>query len=340
MRIGVYGLGRIGLMHARNAALAAGVTEVVLIGRDAGRLETARAGVQAMLDDAGREFAPLSTTTAPLEEVLGQLDGVIVATATSTHADLARVVAASGTPLLIEKPLALEADALQTLSDELEATGTPIMVAFQRRYDPGYQGLRQRVQDGEVGTLRTVTAHNYDHHPLRLEYIPDSRGMWIDLLVHEFDVIPWVTGDEVVEVTSIGSVLDEPTYEQYQDADTCIVLLRFASGAVGTAAGLRRSDAGQDCRLEVVGSRGAFAVGIGPNAALTSTEPDVPASVRTFDDFEDRFQPAFHAEMDHFVRMVRGEAQSLTPPSAGLAATRIAEAAAESFRTGKTVRIG
>ena len=340
MRIGVYGLGRIGLMHARNAALAEGVTEVVLIGRDADRIEKARAAVQAMLDEAGRESAPLSTSLLPLEEVLAELDGIIVATATATHAEHARVVAASGTPLLIEKPLALEADELQTLSDELEATGTPIMVAFQRRYDPGYQGLRARVQDGSVGTLRTVTAHNYDHHPLRLEYIPDSRGMWIDLLVHEFDVIPWVTGDEVVEVTSIGSVLDEPTYEQYQDADTCIVLLRFASGAVGTAAGLRRSGAGQDCRLEVVGSEGAFAVGIGPNAALESTEPGVAASVRTYDDFEDRFQAAFHAEMDHFVRMVRGEAKSLTPPSAGLAATRIAEAAAASFRTGRPVRIG
>ncbi|QAY59655.1 hypothetical protein ET475_06385 [Microbacterium protaetiae] len=340
MRIGVYGLGRIGLMHARNAALAAGVTEVVLIGRDARRLEIARAGVQSMLDETGREFAPLSSTTAPLTEVLPSLDGVIVATATATHADLARVVAASGTPLLIEKPLALDADELQRLSDELEATGTAIMVAFQRRYDPGYQGLRQRVQDGQVGPLRTVTAHNYDRHPLRLEYIPDSRGMWIDLLVHDFDVIGWVTGDDVVEVSTIGSVLDEPTYAQYQDADTCIVLLRFASGAVGTVAGLRRSEAGQDCRLEIVGSRGAFAVGIGPHAPLTSTEPDIPAPVRVFDDFEDRFAPAFRAEMDHFVRMVRGEAVSLTPPSAGLAATRIAAAAAESFRAGHPVALG
>lgn len=343
MRIGVHGLGRIGRMHARNAALTAGVSEVVLVGREEGRLESARAEVQAMLDEArpsGQRPADLGTTVDALPEVLPGLDGVIVATSTSTHAELARTVAAAGTPLLIEKPLALASGPLQALSDELEATGTPIMVAFQRRYDPGYQGLRQRVRDGDVGVLRTVTAHDYDRHPLRLEYIPESRGMWLDLLIHDFDVIPWVTGDEVVEVTAAGSVLDEELYEQHRDADTCIVLMRFASGAVGTAAGLRRSEAGQDVRLEVVGTRGAFAVGIGPHAALTSTDPGVPGSVRVWDDYQERFQPAFRAEMEHFVRMARGEVESLTPPSAGLPATRIAEAAAESFRNGRPVRVG
>lgn len=271
--------------------------------------------------------------------MLEQLDGVIVATATSTHAELARVVARSRTPLLIEKPLALSSAELETLAEELDETGTPIMVAFQRRYDPGYQGLRQRVLDGDVGTLRTVNAHDYDRHPLRSEYIPESRGMWLDLLVHDFDVIPWVTGDDVVEVTSVGSVLDDPAYEQYQDTDTCIVLLKFASGAVGTAQGLRRSEAGQDVRLEVVGTHGAFGVGIGPHAALTSTDPGVPASESVWNNYQDRFEPAFRAEMEHFVRMVAGEAESLTPPSSGLPATRLAEAAAESFRTGRSVRI-
>jgi myo-inositol 2-dehydrogenase/D-chiro-inositol 1-dehydrogenase len=343
VRIGVYGLGRIGRMHAHNAACTPGVAEVVLIGRDEARLASASADVRASLDGvagSGPDPAKLSTTALPLVDVLPTLDGVIVATSTSTHADLARVAATAGTPLLIEKPLALGSAELQSLSDDLEATGTPIMVAFQRRYDPGYQALRERVLAGQVGPLRTVTAHDYDRHPLRLEYIPDSHGMWLDLLVHDFDIIPWVTGDEVVEVTTIGSVLDEATYESYQDADTSIVLLRFASGAVGTVAGLRRSEAGQDVRLEVVGTHGAFAVGIGPHAALTSTDPGVSASTQVWDDYQERFQPAFHAEMEHFVRMVHGDVESLTPPSAGLPATRIAEAAAESFRTGRTVRVG
>lgn len=135
--------------------------------------------------------------------------------------------------------------------------------------------------------------------------------MWIDLLVHDFDIIGWVTGDSVVEVTSVGSV-----------------------------AGLRRSDAGQDVRLEIVGSRGAFAAGYGPHTPLTSTDPGIAAPAGIWDTYQERFEPAFHAEMEHFVRMVRGGVESLTPPGAGIAATRIAEAAATSFRSGRPVRPG
>lgn len=340
MRIGVYGLGGIGTMHVRNIAQAPDVDEVLLIGRDPAKLARARDRVSGMLEAGGAGHAALATTDDRLDAVLGGLDGIIVATASATHAELARAVAASRTPLLIEKPLELTSAALEALSFELESTGTPIMVGFQRRYDAGYQGLKRRVVEGAVGPLRTVTAHDYDRHAARLAYIPDSGGMWIDLLVHDFDIISWVTGDEVVEVTSVGSVIDEPAYEHYQDADTCIVLLRFASGAVGTVAGLRRSDSGQDVRLEVVGSRGAFGTGFGPMTPITSTDPGVPAPTDVRDDYQERFAAAFRAETDHFRRLVRGEVESLTPPGAGIPATRIAEAAASSYRTGRTVRVG
>ncbi|MGP9537968.1 Gfo/Idh/MocA family protein [Brachybacterium sp. AOP43-C2-M15] len=341
-RIGVHGLGRIGAMHARNLARAAGVDEVVLIGRDAERL----AGVERQLaasreeDEAADDrWAPVTSTLAPLEEALTGLDGVLVATATSTHEEIARTVARAGVPLLIEKPLSLASGALEELSTELEATGTPIMVAFHRRYDPGYQELRRRVEAGDVGTLRHVHAVDNDHYALPLDYIPQSHGMFLDLMIHDFDIIPWVVGEEVVEVTAIGSVLDEPVYAEHQDADTSVVSLRFASGAVGSVAALRRSGAGQDVRLEITGTDGAYGAGYGRRTPITSTEPGEPGPSDVYDTFSDRFVPAFEAEVDHFVAMVRGEAESLTPPRAGLHATAIAEAAGDSFRTGRPVRV-
>jgi myo-inositol 2-dehydrogenase/D-chiro-inositol 1-dehydrogenase len=340
MRIGVAGLGRIGTMHARNVARAAGVDEVVLIGRDAERTSAvaARLDEQHAADTGSTGWATVTSTDEPLADVLPRLDGVLVASATDTHADLARVVAGSGTPLLIEKPLALGVDELTALSTELDATGTPIMVAFHRRYDPGHQRLRQHVLDGDVGTLRLVQATENDHRALPIDYIPQSHGMWLDLLVHDFDSIPWVVGDPVVELSMIGSVLDEPVYGENDDTDTAMVTLRFASGAVGSIGALRRSDAGQDVRLEVTGSNGAFGAGYGPRTPITSTEPDGTAPADPYDTFGDRFAPAFEAEVAHFVRMVRGEAESLTPPASGLVATALAEAARESFRTGRPVR--
>lgn len=354
MRLGVYGLGRIGVMHARNLARAAGVDEVVLIGRDAGRLagveqrlteqrDTERRGTeQRGTEHGGTEqaaWATLTSTLDPLADVLPTLDGVLVASATDTHPDLARLVAESHTPLLIEKPLALGVDDLTELSADLDATGTPIMVAFHRRYDPGYQRLKRHVDDGDVGTLRLVQATENDRYPLAIDYIPQSRGMWNDLLIHDFDIIPWVTGDTVDEVTMIGSVLDEPTYAANDDTDTAMITLRFASGAVGSIGALRRSDAGQDVRLEVTGSNGAFGAGFGSRTPITSSEPGESAPADPYDAFHGRFADAFIEEIDHFVRLVRGESESLTPPAAGIAGAAIAEAAATSFHEGRPVRV-
>lgn len=342
LRLGVHGLGRIGTMHARNLARTAGVDEVVLVGRDAGRLagvERSLAASRAEDEAAGLRWARVTSTLAPLEEALTDLDGILVATATDTHEKIARAVARAGVPLLIEKPLSLSTDSLEQLADELEATGTPIMVAFHRRYDPAHQELKRRVEAGDVGTLRHVHAVDNDHHALPLDYIPQSRGMFLDLMIHDFDIIPWVVGEEVVEVSAVGSVLDEPVYAEHGDADTAVVTLRFASGAVGTVAALRRSGAGQDVRLEITGTDGAYGAGVGRSTPITSTEPGEPAPQDVPDAFSDRFAAAFEAEAAHFVAMVRGEAESLTPPRAGLHATAIAEAAGDSFRSGRPVRV-
>lgn len=341
-RIGVHGLGRIGTMHARHLALAAGVDEVVLIGREAERLRGVEQRLAASREEdeaAGAHWAPVTSTLDPLEQVLPGLDGLLAATATSTHEEIARTVARAGVPLLIEKPLSLGSAPLAALAGELEATGTPIMVAFHRRYDPGYQALRRHVEAGDVGTLRHVHAVDNDHYALPLDYIPQSHGMFLDLLIHDFDIIPWVVGEEVVEVTAIGSVLDEPVYAEHEDADTAVVTLRFASGAVGSVAALRRSGAGQDVRLEVTGTDGAYGAGYGRRTPIISTESGEPGPSDVYDTFSDRFVPAFEAEVEHFVAMVRGEAESLTPPRAGLHATAIAEAAGESFRSGRPVRV-
>lgn len=350
MRIGIYGLGRIGVMHARNLAQDPRVDEVVLIGRDESRLNSAYAAVTDALQPGAATsltgyFVPqgppaaLRATLEPLGGVLPKLDGVVVATSTITHADLALEVAESGTPLLIEKPLCLSSGDLSALSDRLEATATPIMVAFHRRYDPAYQQLRARISAGEIGPVRIARSTNHDHFPLPLPFIAESRGIWRDLLIHDFDITPWVVGQKVVAVQAFGSVMDEPEYARHGDADTAVAVLEFESGAIATISGTRRNGAGQDCRLEVFGSDGTLGAGVDEHTPVSSTDPGVTLSSSRYTDYQARFEPAFRNEIANFISMVRGEALSLTPPRAGLVATRIAEAAGTSFATGRRIVI-
>jgi myo-inositol 2-dehydrogenase/D-chiro-inositol 1-dehydrogenase len=349
MRIGVLGTGRIGLMHARNLAQSNGVDEVVLIGRDQTRLRAAVDQVHtAIRSDApaalAGNLAPRGQVAAVvagrgLDDELGTLDGVVVATHTSTHPAFALQLARAGVPSLVEKPLALEPAQLTALANQLDDTGTEVMVAFQRRYDPGHQLLRQRVLAGDAGTVRAVTATEHDHFALSPEYVPASGGIWLDMLIHDFDTIPWVTGQPVRSVWATGSVLDAPIHAEYDDVDSALAVLVLQSGAVATVSGLRRNGAGQDVRLEVFGSLGSFGAGIDSGTPMTSTEPGIEPPGPPYDQFIERFERAFRAEADAFVRLIAGKGVNLTPPRDGLVAIRIAQAAAQSIRTGVPVDV-
>jgi myo-inositol 2-dehydrogenase / D-chiro-inositol 1-dehydrogenase len=344
MRIGVLGTGRIGLMHARNLAQTAGVDEVVLLGRDQGRLAASVDHVCAAI----RPDAPsaLAGNLAPggrvatvvagvgLTEELSTLDGVVVATSTSTHPAFALQIARAGVPALVEKPLALDPEQLTGMADQLDDIGTEVMVAFHRRYDPGHQLLRQHIIAGDAGTVRAVTATEHDHLALPPEYVPGSGGIWLDMLIHDFDTIPWVTNQRVRSVWATGSVLDAPIHAEYGDVDTALAVLVLESGATATVSGLRRNGAGQDVRLEVFGSLDSFGAGIDACTPMTSTEPEISPPRLRYDQFIERFERAFRAEADAFIRLVSGTGVNLTPPREGLGAIRIAQAAAESMRTG------
>nr|WP_254072124.1 Gfo/Idh/MocA family oxidoreductase [Rathayibacter sp. VKM Ac-2857] len=344
MHIGVLGLGLAGVMHARNLAQNPDVDRVTLIGRDGARLQATAASLRTALApgapaDLAGEHAPavaevdLGTSTATVDELAGRIDGVVIATPSASHPELTRQAARAGLPVLVEKPLSIDLDALKALSDELDAFDSPVMVAFQRRYDPGHQALRERVQGGAAGRLRLVHAVGHDHYALRLDYIPKSGGMWLDMLIHDFDSIPWVTGERVVRVHAVGSVLDEPLYSELGDTDTAAAILTLESGALALVSGSRRNGAGQDVRMEVFGSDGTFSVGLEPRTAVTSTEPGVAAPAAPYETFIDRFEVAFRNEIAQFVRVVRGEDANLSTPRSGIHAVEIAEAAGRSRLT-------
>jgi len=197
-------------MHARNLAQTTAVDEVVLMGRDRARLAVSVDHVCAAIQpDApsalAGNLAPrgrVATVTAGtgLAEELSTLDGVVVATSTNTHPAFALEIARAGVPSLVEKPLALDPEQLTELADQLDHIGTEVMVAFHRRYDPGHQLLRHRILAGDAGTIRAVTATEHDHLALPPEYVPASGGIWLDMLIHDFDTIPWVTDQQVHSV--------------------------------------------------------------------------------------------------------------------------------------------
>jgi myo-inositol 2-dehydrogenase/D-chiro-inositol 1-dehydrogenase len=329
MRIGVAGVGRIGTMHATNLTTLDGVDEVLLFDPVPGRAEQAAALIGA------------GTPVGDLDALLAASDGVLVATPTDTHPAVLRRCLAARVPALCEKPIADDLGALAELIGEVETSGVPVLVGFQRRFDPAVVELHRRIRAGELGTVYHVRAIGNDATPPDLGYLPSSGGIFRDLLIHDLDAIPWLVGEPVVEVYASGSVLVHKAFADAGDVDNAVAVLRFAGGAHAVLVGGRHDPLGYDHRIEVLGSRDSLAVGLDPRTPLTSLEPGGPtAAADAYPGFPERFSRAYRNEMAVFTDVVAGRADNPSPVRDSVISLRLAAACDSSRRTGTPIRLG
>ncbi|NLU65974.1 Gfo/Idh/MocA family oxidoreductase [Streptomyces sp. HNM0574] len=329
MRIGLIGTGRIGTLHARTLTALPDVSRLVVTDADT----TRAADVAATL---GVDHVP-----SP-DELFGLgLDAVVVTSATASHAELVRTAAALGLPVFCEKPVATDLPGTAEALRAVEAAGTLLQVGFMRRFDAGYAAAREAVRSGRLGRLHTVRACTSDPAPPPAGYLPHSGGLYRDCLVHDFDVLRWVTGGEVVSVYAAGSDAGPAMFREAGDVGTAAALLTLDDGTLATATATRLNGAGYDVRMELAGERDQVAVGLGPRTPLTSVEPAATGAPKDpWPGFVDRFLPAYEAELGAFLRAVRGEIPNPCDGREALTAFRIAEACALSRRGGRPVALG
>jgi myo-inositol 2-dehydrogenase/D-chiro-inositol 1-dehydrogenase len=247
---------------------------------------------------------------------------------------------AAGKPTFCEKPLAADLDATIALAADIGSSGIPFQLGFQRRFDAGYCEARRLVSSGDLGTLYAVRLAGHDPEPAHEAYIAQSGGLFRDFSIHDFDVLRWLSGQEVEEVYADGSVLGFPVFAKYGDVDTAVVTLRLSGGTLTVLTVARHDPLGYDIRAELFGSQDSVSVGLGPRTPMRSVEPGVPAPAGpAWQDFLTRFESAYAAELAAFVTVARGEAPSPCTEQDGVAALRIAEAADRSLHEHRPVRL-
>ncbi|NEY32421.1 Gfo/Idh/MocA family oxidoreductase [Streptomyces sp. PRKS01-65] len=328
MRIGVIGTGRIGTIHANTLSRHRDVGSLILTDADTAR--------------AQRLAQRLGETAAPGADEIFRwgVDAVVIATATAAHAELIGRAARSGLPVFCEKPIALDLPGTLQALAEVEAAGTVLQMGFQRRFDTGYTGAREALRSGRLGRLHTVRALTSDREPPPAAYLPVSGGLYRDTLIHDFDILRWVTGQEVVEVYAAGSDAGPPVFRAAGDIDTGAALLTLADGTLATATATRLNGAGYDVRMELAGELDQIVVGLDDRTPIASTEPaGPPAAGKPWAGFVDRFGPAYEAELSAFIEVVRGERPNPCDGREALQALRIAEACELSRRERRPVRL-
>ncbi|MFG3121157.1 Gfo/Idh/MocA family oxidoreductase [Streptomyces sp. NPDC048201] len=328
MRIGVIGTGRIGTIHANTLSRHREVGSLILTDSDPLR-------AQELAHRLGETAAP------SVDEVFHWgVDAVVITTATAAHAELIGRAARSGLPVFCEKPIALDLPGTLHALAEVASAGTVLQMGFQRRFDAGYIGAREAVRSGRLGRLHTVRALTSDQSPPPPEWLPLSGGLFRDTLIHDFDVLRWVTGREVVDVYATGSDAGPPMFREAGDVDTGAALLTLDDGTLATATATRLNGAGYDVRMELAGELDTVVVGLDDRTPVASTEPTGPPPAdRPWPGFLERFGTAYESELCAFVDVVRGERPNPCDGWQALQALRIAEACEISRRERRAVAL-
>jgi myo-inositol 2-dehydrogenase/D-chiro-inositol 1-dehydrogenase len=318
LRVGVIGVGRIGVLHARTLLALPGVASVAVSDVAPGR--------------AAAVAADLGAAAATVEELLdSQADALVIAAATPAQAPLLRLAAQAGVPAFCEKPVALDLATLDELADEVERAGVLVQVGFQRRFDAGFRAAREAVAAGALGTLLVLRAATHDPVPPAVEYIAGSGGIFRDLQIHDVDAIRFVTGQDVVDVYADGAVRESALVEVSGDVDVAVAVLRLSGGALAILSGSRYDPLGYDVRLEVLGTGDSIAVGLDSRTPLRSVEPGATgADGPAYANFIERFAPAYREELAAFVDAVREGSASPCPLGEAQAALAVAVAAGRS----------
>ena len=255
--LGLVGVGRIGVMHANNIAALNGELNPPGINVRLRLTDVAADHARKIAAGLGAEFLP---SVADL--IASGVDGLVIATGTGTHPELIRAGVDAGIPVFCEKPVAMNvADALPVL-DYIRDNNGVVQIGHQRRFDAGYLEAKRAYQAGELGWIHSLRAVTCDMTPPPVEFLATSGGLFRDCSVHDFDILRWLTGREIVEVYAKGSNNGDPAIGEVGDVDTALAVITFDDGTVGTVSASRYNGAGHDVRLEIQGSSRSVMVGL------------------------------------------------------------------------------
>jgi myo-inositol 2-dehydrogenase/D-chiro-inositol 1-dehydrogenase len=328
LHVGIVGVGRIGAVHVQTLSRLDGVSALTITDIDDDRSRGVAEAVGARVVDT------------PEALVGAGVDALVVATPTSEHATLLRLAAAAAVPAFCEKPVALDLPTLDEVSMEVERAGIVVQIGFQRRFDAGYRAAREGVANGTLGRLLVVRAATHDPAPPAEDYIAASGGIFRDLHIHDFDAIRYVTGQEIVEVYADGVVRETPWFAHHDDVDTAVAVLRLGGGALGILSGTRHDARGYDVRLELFGTGDSIAAGVDTRSPLRSVEPGATQPEEGgYRNFLERFERAYRAELEEFVRVVREGGTSPVTLEEARAALVVALAADRSRRERRPISI-
>ena len=325
LKVGLLGAGRIAGVHA--TAISSNPGSMLVAVSD------------YIAESAEKLATEYGCTARSTEEILSdpEIDAVLIATSTDTHSDLIEAATAAGKAVLCEKPVDLSLERARACQAVAATNGKPVMIGFNRRFDPNFGALKSALDAGEIGKAELLSITSFDPAPPPLAYVKVSGGLFRDMMIHDFDMANFVMEEAPVTVMATASCIIDPAIGEAGDVDTAVVTLTYADGRIAVIKNSRRAVYGYDQRVELLASDGLLqAQNMLENTIVKSTTSGVIGAKPTFF-FLERYMPAYAAEWAAFVGAVSNGGEMPVTLADGVAALSMAEAATISSKTGAPV---
>lgn len=306
INVGLIGAGRIGQVHAENLAYRLPEAE----------LQVVTDIVSEAAEKCAATFQIPSVVESPQDIFAdSRIDAILICSSTDTHARFIEEAARAGKHIFCEKPIALNLAEIDRALEVVEQSGVKLQIGFNRRFDANFRRVRELVAGGQLGQPHIVRITSRDPDVPPIEYIKKSGGIFVDMMIHDFDMARYLLDDEVESVYAAGGVMIDPAIGEAGDIDTAVVMLQYAGGAIGVIDNSRRAVYGYDQRVELFGSGGGVTVSNNtPHNAVYSDAEGVH-SAKPLYFFLERYMASFETEMRAFVEAIQ---QDKTPPVTGL----------------------
>ena len=324
----IIGLGRIGKIHLGNLQA---IDEVEIVGicdpTDEAKVFSNKAGLTFYQKD--------------FTDVAGevQADAIVICSPTDTHANYVSIAAKKGIDVFCEKPLDLSLEKVKQVLKTVNESKIKLMLGFNRRFDSEFQSVKEKIVNGHIGDIHTIKITSRDPSPPPINYIKSSGGMFLDMTIHDFDMIRYLTNKKIVEVYAKGDALVNPEIAKAGDIDTAIINLTFEDGSMAVIDNCRKAVYGYDQRVEVFGSKGMVqSKNKFDKYTLTFSENGVTSALPQHF-FLERYADAYKKEINHFIDCIRHKKTPDVSGFDGLMSLVLGLCAKESLNCNKPVLV-
>ncbi len=329
--VGIIGAGRIGKVHTQSICNIVKNAKIKTIADPFMNDETA----------AWAKSMGVENTTKDYKEILAdpEIQAVLICSSTNTHSPISVEAIKAGKHVFCEKPIDHDIEKIKDVIDALKDSKVKYQVGFNRRFDHNFEAVRNAVVAGKIGEPHIIKVTSRDPEPPSAEYAAVSGGMFLDMTIHDFDMVRYLAGCDAEEIYVQSAVLVDPAIGEAGDVDTAVITLKMENGAIAVIDNSRKAAYGYDQRAEVFGSKGMVATSNDTQSSAVLSTVDGVTGEKPLYFFLERYMDSFAKEVNCFIDAIENDTDTPLGVEDGLKPVLMGIAAKKSVEEHRPVKI-